>query len=411
VNDFSPRRKLLLGFLTVGIVYLAIEASCGVALVALHVFKGIDYDKAFSIDLDLTPEQVSQIERLVYGKPGVPVATLRDDGSKVQDAVLGWTSKRKADAPLYRINSQGIRGDHDFPIEPPADQVRIAAFGESFTFGSDVRNPDAWSIRLDELLPEAEVLNFGVGGYGPGQSYLRYLREGVAFSPDVVLFGYMSENLNRAVNVYRPFYLPRSWPASKPRFLLRGDDLVLLDNPLPGIEDFRRLLEHPREVQLAMGEHDYFFQKRYHHSPLQWLPSVRLFELVRRFRFNWYWDIVHFGVYDPASEAFRTTTRILQRFHDDAVANGSTPIILLFPDQENIAEFREVGRKEYGPLVEWLDGRMRYVDLMDAFDQLAPDRTADELCHGHYTPLGNDVVAHYLASYLRDNGLLAPPKR
>jgi len=36
-----------------------------------------------------------------------------------------------------------------------------------------------------------EVLNFGVPGYGLGQSYLRYLKDGLKFSPDIIFFNYL----------------------------------------------------------------------------------------------------------------------------------------------------------------------------------------------------------------------------
>ena len=43
------------------------------------------------------------------------------------------------------------------------------------------------------------------------------------------------ENVNRVVNRYRPFYSPRSGVAlSKPRFVLEGDGLRLLPNPVSG---------------------------------------------------------------------------------------------------------------------------------------------------------------------------------
>jgi hypothetical protein len=51
------------------------------------------------------------------------------------------------------------------------------------------------------------------------RAYLRYHQEGKRFRPHVVLIGFMSENIRRAVTVYRPFYQPESRaPLAKPRF-------------------------------------------------------------------------------------------------------------------------------------------------------------------------------------------------
>ena len=90
---------------------------------------------------------------------------------------------------------------------------------------------------------------------GPGQALLRYRRDGVKFHPHVVLIGFMSENINRVVNTFRPFYFPRSGvPFSKPRFALRGGDLVLIPNPLQSEEAYRELLRERGYAILAPGE-------------------------------------------------------------------------------------------------------------------------------------------------------------
>ena len=51
-----------------------------------------------------------------------------------------------------------------------------------------------------------EVLNLGVGGYGTDQAYLKYILTKKNLDADMVLIGYMSDNLNRNVNTFRTFY-------------------------------------------------------------------------------------------------------------------------------------------------------------------------------------------------------------
>jgi len=79
-------------------------------------------------------------------------------GWDYHDPDLGWDSYRN-----------GKR------VGPPGFSACGSAFGDSFTHGDEVRDNEAWPFRLSELLG-CEVENFGVGGYGQDQAYLKYLK-------------------------------------------------------------------------------------------------------------------------------------------------------------------------------------------------------------------------------------------
>lgn len=116
-----------------------------------------------------------------------------------QDPILGWVARRET-------NTAGMRDDREYEKVPPPDTLRISAFGDSFTFSSDVALEDSWSKQLSAIEPSVEVLNYGVGAYGLDQAFLRYLKVGTTYNPDIVFIGYMSENIARNVNIFRPFY-------------------------------------------------------------------------------------------------------------------------------------------------------------------------------------------------------------
>jgi hypothetical protein len=171
---------------------------------------------------------------------------------------LGWTTLPHGENELYRANSQGVRGTREYANTPPQDSLRIAAFGDSFVHGDDVPNSTAWSILMEQKLAGVEVMNFGVGGYGPDQGYLRYLKEGRTYSPHIVFIGYQTENINRVVNVFRPFYSPETGnPLAKPYFRLVDGGLVLNENPIGSLSDYRKLLDDPASVLGPMGENDF----------------------------------------------------------------------------------------------------------------------------------------------------------
>lgn len=93
-------------------------------------------------------------------------------------------------AKIRITNNQRMRADHDYAFTPKPDVLRIAAFGDSFVFCDDEVTQNCWTYQLESSVQNLEVLNFGVSGYGLGQSYLRYLLSGLRFKPDIILFNY-----------------------------------------------------------------------------------------------------------------------------------------------------------------------------------------------------------------------------
>jgi hypothetical protein len=154
------------------------------------------------------------------------------------DPGLGWRYTPGFRGDRHRINHQGLRGDREYATAPPPGVDRLAAFGDSFVYGNEVDTPDSWPARLETELGGAEVLNFGVGGYGTDQAWLRYRREGRRFGPRIVLIGFVPDDIRRNVNVYRRFLSDHELPLFKPRFRM-SDDGVLRLLPCPLAEALR----------------------------------------------------------------------------------------------------------------------------------------------------------------------------
>lgn len=99
----------------------------------------------------------------------------------------------QAGAP-YKINSQGFR-DHEYTREKPLGAYRIAAIGDSVTFGKGVILEDTFSKMLERRLSsicgkKAEVLNFGVYGYNTDQEFAILKEQAMAYNPDMVIVLY-----------------------------------------------------------------------------------------------------------------------------------------------------------------------------------------------------------------------------
>ena len=103
---------------------------------------------------------------------------------------LGYTIGKDKDTGIYKSNFQRMRSDKEYTLLP-TDKLRVAAFGDSFVFCDGEKNADTWEQQLEDSVGNLEVMNFGVSGYGLGQSYLRYLQDGIKFQPDVIFFNYV----------------------------------------------------------------------------------------------------------------------------------------------------------------------------------------------------------------------------
>jgi hypothetical protein len=109
----------------------------------------------------------------------------------------------------YRINTQGLRADRDYPFAKPPGTCRIAIFGDSFFFGLEADLKDTFGDRLEKRLQargvRVEVLNFSVGGFGTAEMLQTYDEFGSKFDPDVVIFSWDGSDLTDNVrsDLYR----------------------------------------------------------------------------------------------------------------------------------------------------------------------------------------------------------------
>ena len=318
------------------------------------------------------------------------------------DSVLGWTLRPGFHSPKVTVDAGGRRRAPDRPA-PESNAVRLAAFGDSFTFGGDVVDRDAYPEALARLDPGIDVANYGVPAYGLDQTFLRYLQERGAARPQVVILGYLSENICRDVSVFRPFYNPNTvFPLAKPRYLLDGRGLRLFRNPLPTPESYRRLLASPADSLAELGRHDAYYRTRPHARPWDRSAAVRLVKLASAQLSSTSRD----GCYG-AGEAFSVTTRLFSLFYETALRDGAQPVILIFPTREEVAGWRSDRRKRYAPLLSFLGGKgYRVVDAMEVFDGAGRDLSTDELIPTHLSPLANTLVAEHLRQRLQGFGLI-----
>jgi len=104
-------------------------------------------------------------------------------GLRPNTQVLATTSDFSV---IYKTNSQGLR-DKEYDFVKPKNKIRILAFGDSFTFGEGVAYPDRFTDIPEERTPNLEIINFGVFGCGLDQILLKFVVEGLQYSPDYAI--------------------------------------------------------------------------------------------------------------------------------------------------------------------------------------------------------------------------------
>ena len=325
------------------------------------------------------------------------------------DSILGWHYRAAYVNGGDRINAQQLRSLREYERRPRQSVVRVAAFGDSFVYGNEVDTKDAWPSAAERIYPNLEVLNYGVGGYGDDQAYLRFAEEGLAFSPSVVVLGFTPDDMRRLTNVYRRFIDEREFTWTKPRFFLtNGGTLRYVPPPLRDRAGLARLATDPR-MALGFGEFDQWFDRSAYENPLyDYSATVRLLTVVWSRFYNRFIDrnrLLAGSEFNPSSEAFRLQLAISAKFVHEAQRAGTMPLLLMLPDHFSIQQARRGRRYVYAGLVDSLRARgLTVIDPMSEFLARARD-TAPEAwfaAGGHYSPLGNEVIGRIVGREVLD---------
>ena len=114
-----------------------------------------------------------------------------------KNLVLRYELRPGASDGAHTISAAGHRGE-DVPKSSPPETFRIAALGDSVTFGLGMDRELAWPHVLESLLDESavgeprfEVLNFGVTGYDVLQVAERARVLALRYEPQLLLYGYV----------------------------------------------------------------------------------------------------------------------------------------------------------------------------------------------------------------------------
>ena len=318
-----------------------------------------------------------------------------------------WTREGQGQV---QINAAGFRGSLPHP-HPKADTLRIAVLGDSFTEGLQVDEQQTWIRQLQHQLNlskdcsllqggQAEVLNFGVGGYGTGQALLTWRYQARAFHPELVILAIYPGN---------DFTDNKPGPRDdRPGFVLSADGSLLQDNSFQSSAGYRfrtsaagqvldGLINHSRLIQLLNEAKNRF-------SALRQQPQA---------------SNAISGPVAPApppeapAEAWLLTEALIRQLNRDVRASGARLLVVStsspdqvwpevearpaspFRQEQRLARLLETAGVAYRPLGPTL--------------QLAVDQNSKlllhgfldgEAGHGHWNASGHSLAADQLAPWL-----------
>jgi len=289
------------------------------------------------------------------------------------DPSKGWMPKPNVkdlkvfDNKTLNTNSKSLRGKREFSYGRDGERLRILILGDSFTFGDEVSDDETYSSYLQALLPNAEVINMGVHGYGHDQMLILLKEEGIKYAPDIVILGFLPLDMSRNLLSFRDY--------AKPRFQLQGGVLKLTGTPVP----------RPEEI-------------------LKWdwaRPRiVDLFSLVRH--------QIKRGLRIQEQEMQTITTAILTDMIHTIEKIPAIPILAYLPRAREIAKPVPMTKGETymfsicerNPQAQCFSARPYFAEKIARGESFKSS--------GHWEPEGHLTVAEAIKRYLVDEGLTTP---
>jgi hypothetical protein len=136
------------------------------------------------------------------------------------DPVLGWFPREDSRNVFMGSRRVQVRHNHlgfrDQELGPKT-KPRIAFLGDSFVWGYDLEEHERFTEQLQARLPDWEIVNLGVSGYGTDQELLLLKRYFARVQPDIVFLMYcgndpIDNSSNQIVsgNYFKPYFTAES---------------------------------------------------------------------------------------------------------------------------------------------------------------------------------------------------------
>jgi len=280
----------------------------------------------------------------------------------------GATWRTRVGDRLVRINADGLRDREIGPCR--SDVFRILLLGDSVTFGHGQPIEATLGRELERVLSSdertVEVINAGVPGWSTRQQRLFYEEDGVRLCPDLVLVGFVLNDVTE---------------------LQRGVIEIGVDRGLAVTGAITWLAERTATVAGLKGLYATYFD-----------PARREIGVVK--------NLVHRADAPEVRHAMELVERELTLLRDLAAERADAFGLVLFPFRfQLLAEGLDAPQAELTRFAQ-----EQGIPVLDTLPVLRTHPPASVLMdHDHFTARGHRIVAQTIAAWLRRVSPLGVP--
>ena len=374
----------------------------GNVLIISIILATVELSSYVALRFGLLPK----LPALFYITPPAMNEPLYNLHKQYQHPVVNWATE-VPDEKRYSVEIES-RPNLIFPNE---DSACVSIYGDSFTFGDEVNDDEAWGNVLSGLL-DCKVANYGQGGYGTDQAYLRFELNEAADKAPVNILAIYPDNILRNLNQYRPFLAGpyATWLGVKPRFIIENEELKLI--PLPSFS-YDELVKASTTPEILF-KHETFIPGSAYGLPRYSFPySLTIVRFVTSKKVRNYlsktpsW--INYLEEDHPADGLKIVNGIVGKFATVSEQRGQRPVLVIYPTASSYSYFKRTGISATQAIVD--DARklgITYLDLHEPFANHLGERnycellTMPESCTGHYNPEGNRAVAGLIKVILEE---------
>lgn len=294
------------------------------------------------------------------------------------------------DGVMYTINGDGLRDSQTYSL-PKSENFRVAAVGDSFTFGMALPLKDTWPKQLEKIIQSksdltSRVYNFGIMGYDTIQEIELIKSKVLPYKPDLIVIGYCLNDVGvfsrerSEVNHYKGYhqylktgcYIIDSLLNHSKLFRFIKDRLFLYQNNIKiGWEN----MDLPHDVQEAV-------KKGY---------SQYLYELYRQ------------------PDVIKKLKRNMQALHEIGLSSHIPVVVCLFPEIDAFKNY--IYYDAHQLLMNIINESGLYaLDFFPAFRQFPPQKIRISKSNHHPNARGNNIAAKEIYRFITEHHILDVPK-
>ena len=359
--------------------------------IMLLSLEGLSY-----VTYSLLHEQIFSHKDLYLGRVRVNEENFLNWIRKGQqfDATLGWDLPGR---PIVKIgkNCRGEEvtyswnGNARTTKDLVEGQEIMGLFGDSYAHGDEVSDEFTISSVLTSKY-NIPTKNFGVGGFGPTQAFLKFQRMVESSHFDIVVLQIMHENIQRMPNYFRPVYYSNTGSTFSFKPFTSNSEIHSLVFPKTWV-DFQESVNEAFEKDFwakPKGQFPYSLS-------LGKALSSNHFMMKRFFRtiFSPYYYEYHF------SQLKNDLEFLINEFHSLAKKHGKIPIVVFVPQNQGTYQ---VAHDFAVSINEKLGKEFVFDATMDGINW--DEYNLKKGCHP--SQKGYSLIAKFIADLIQDKGLL-----